>query len=687
MSLKILSLFSGIGAFEEALSNLKVDFDLVNYCEFQEDIAKAYSIIHNTPIEKNLGDITKVNEKDLEDFDLMTYGFPCFTADTLVLTDKGYKKIVDIEIGDKVLTHTNNFKVVSAIYNQGMKPISIIKGMCMHGIKTTSNHPFYVRKKRKAYKKEREEQGVNRIFGTPEWVECDKLTKNYYMGIAINTNSKLPVWEGLETNFIDGRQRHKNELSDKFNNPVFWWFVGRYIGDGWLVNRNSRKGELSKAVICCGKHELESLTDKISGLFNFTIAEDKTTYKLHFTNKELAIYLEQFGRGAVNKRLTSDILDLPIDLLESFIEGYISADGSSKNKVIRMSSVSEELIYGMGQCIAKVYKRPYSIYETKTPEECIIEGRKVNQRNYYSLHFKKDKSKYDHAFYDDGYIWFPIQNINHTEILEEVFDITVEEDHSFTANGVIAHNCQDISALGSQKGLFEEDGTLTRSGLFFEAMRIAKEKKPKYMIAENVRALVSKPMKENFEGMLNLLNDLGYNSYWKVLNSKDYGVPHSRNRVFIVSIRKDIDDNSFIFPEPIELKIKAKDLYDKGDIADEFYLEEKHEKYYNEMRLKKKYSSLNSDVLVCMTTKQGGKSNPQNFIKDSKGARILTDSELMVFQGFRREYGPLLRQNGFTTTKIGYMAGNSITVNVLTEIFKVLIPQYIPSLSETEKVS
>ena len=232
--------------------------------------------------------------------------------------------------------------------------------------------------------------------------------------------------------------------------------------------------------------------------------------------------------------------------------------------------------------------------------------------------------------------------------------------------------CQDISTLGTQKGLFDKDGNLTRSGLFFEAMRIAKFKKPKYMIAENVKALTSKKMKSNFDEMLKMLNDIGYNSYYKVLNSKDYGIPQSRNRVFIVSIRKDIDNGNFIFPDKQELKIKASDLYDDCNISDEFYLQEKHYKYFNEFRLKKKYSSLNSDILVCMTTKQGQKSNPQNFIKDSKGYRILTDRELFAFQGFKREYGDLLKNNGFTTSQIGYMTGNSITVSVLEAIFKKL---------------
>ena len=97
---------------------------------------------------------------------------------------------------------------------------------------------------------------------------------------------------------------------------------------------------------------------------------------------------------------------------------------------------------------------------------------------------------------------------------------------------------------------------------------------------------ISKPMKNEFEQMLKLLDYIGYNSYYKVLNSKDYGIPQSRNRIYIVSIRKDIDNKTFEFPDKQELKLKASDLYDKN-VSDEFYLEEKYYKYFNEFRLKK----------------------------------------------------------------------------------------------------
>lgn len=76
--IKYLSLFSGIGAFEKALDNIRVKYELVNYCEVDKYASKAYSLIHNVPESMNLGDITKVDETKLPtEIDLMTYGFPC----------------------------------------------------------------------------------------------------------------------------------------------------------------------------------------------------------------------------------------------------------------------------------------------------------------------------------------------------------------------------------------------------------------------------------------------------------------------------------------------------------------------------------------------------------------------------------------------------------------------------------
>ena len=266
-----------------------------------------------------------------------------------------------------------------------------------------------------------------------------------------------------------------------------------------------------------------------------------------------------------------------------------------------------------------------------------------------------------------------IHNISEDKNLGDITKINLKQLSDFDLM-TYGFPCQDITALGDQKGLLDSEGNLTRSGLFYEAAKIAKVKKPKFLFAENVKALTSKKFKKDFEGMLLLLDQIGYKSYWKTLSSKDYGIPHSRQRVYILSIRKDID-RGFNFPEPKTLLKKASEFYE-DNVGEEYYLRESDMKYLSEFRLKKKYSSLNADVIVCQTTKQGNLANPQNFVKDKNGYRIMTPGELLSLQGFKSEYGKLLLNNGITKEQVGFMSGNSITVAVLEAIFNQLIKIY-----------
>ena len=142
--------------------------------------------------------------------------------------------------------------------------------------------------------------------------------------------------------------------------------------------------------------------------------------------------------------------------------------------------------------------------------------------------------------------------------------------------------CQDISISGRQIGLFDEDGALTRSGLFFEALRIIEATKPKIAIAENVKNLVSKKFTEQFQLVLHSLEAAGYNNYWQVLNAKDFGVPQNRERVFIVSIRKDVDKGNFKFPAPIPLGKRLKDVLD-DEVDEKYYLSDKMVNYIFEV--------------------------------------------------------------------------------------------------------
>lgn len=117
--------------------------------------------------------------------------------------------------------------------------------------------------------------------------------------------------------------------------------------------------------------------------------------------------------------------------------------------------------------------------------------------------------------------------------------------------------CQSFSAAGKQLGFDDKRGIL-----FFDALRIIKHKQPKYAIMENVKNLVGKKFKNEFEIMLQELEEVGYKNYWKVINAKDHNIPQNRERVFVVSIRNDIDID-FKFPEEQPLTNKLIDYLEE----------------------------------------------------------------------------------------------------------------------------
>jgi DNA (cytosine-5)-methyltransferase 1 len=183
--------------------------------------------------------------------------------------------------------------------------------------------------------------------------------------------------------------------------------------------------------------------------------------------------------------------------------------------------------------------------------------------------------------------------------------------------------CQDISNGGKMQGLFNEDGTLTRSGLFFEALRIIEDTKPKIAIAENVKALTSKRFATEFKIVLDSLESAGYNNYWKVLNAKDFGIPQNRERVFIVSIRKDVDRGLFQFPEGFPLEKRLKDILE-DDVDEKYYLSEKTISTFNRHKEKNQargngfgWMPTEGDGVAFTLSTSGGTSGPRagdNFI-------------------------------------------------------------------------
>ena len=129
--------------------------------------------------------------------------------------------------------------------------------------------------------------------------------------------------------------------------------------------------------------------------------------------------------------------------------------------------------------------------------------------------------------------------------------------------------CTDFSNQGKQKG--GDEGSGTPSSLMYETLRIVDKLKPKYVIWENVKNLLSEKHKPNFEKYLDIMEEQGYNNYHQVLNAKDYGIPQNRERVFTVSIRKDIDKKKLKFKPKQPLTLRLKDLLETN-VDEKYYL-------------------------------------------------------------------------------------------------------------------
>ena len=133
--------------------------------------------------------------------------------------------------------------------------------------------------------------------------------------------------------------------------------------------------------------------------------------------------------------------------------------------------------------------------------------------------------------------------------------------------------CTDISNAGLQKGLSEGSGT--RSSLLWECCRAIEKKMPKYLLMENVKALMSQKFLPEFYRWRDYLFGLGYESFAMVMNAKDYGIPQNRERVFMVSILREDENDvpSFRFPQPIPLELRLKDILEE-EVDDKYVLSE-----------------------------------------------------------------------------------------------------------------
>lgn len=206
--------------------------------------------------------------------------------------------------------------------------------------------------------------------------------------------------------------------------------------------------------------------------------------------------------------------------------------------------------------------------------------------------------------------------------------------------------CQDFSVAGLNKG--GDKGSGTRSSLMYETLRIVEKLKPKYVIWENVKNLLSKKHRHNFDAYIEAMDKLGYHSQYQVLNAKDFSVPQNRERVFTVSIRKDLNVD-FKFPEPQELTIRLKDVLEP-QVDEKYYLSDEQTK-----RLKMTTYNSGSEKVRVQDTDGEARTLCARDYKDPKCVRV---GGLYDKDGSRHQAGSIYDPNGVCATLSTMQGGN-----------------------------
>ena len=248
--------------------------------------------------------------------------------------------------------------------------------------------------------------------------------------------------------------------------------------------------------------------------------------------------------------------------------------------------------------------------------------------------------------------------------------------------------CQAFSMAGKRMGFDDDYKGKCRGTLFQDVVRICEYHKPKVIFCENVKGLVNHDKGRTFKIIKGAFEEIGYTVYDKVLNSKDFGVPQNRERIYLVCFRNDIDSSSFRFPEGSDKNVKLADVLEDAPIPSKYYLSNvyvetlrRHKKRHEEAGHGFGYEirDLNgiAGAIVC-----GGMGRERNLIIDSRphshiptthikgivneeDIRKLTPREWARLQGFPDSYKLIL-----SDTHLYKQFGNSVTVNVIEAIAK-----------------
>lgn len=657
-------------------------YELEHFCELNTTAAKAYSAIHNEPIEKNLGDVTQVDFGKMQGKVTAIFGgSPCFPAGTKVTTDKGFVNIEDIRVGDKVLTHNNRYMNVDRIGGIHEEPIT---GLLYSGglsIYATGYHPFHVKR---AYE------------SVAEKIYLRDIKQGYYVACIINTENKQIY-----------------DLS-----ADMWRLLGCCVGAGQLVESDTKQYYIRVRL------RNEQINDFSQAYGNYEILNHNNgIYEVAVRLPSIVDILlnDIVGNCKGFEEILNAVLSESVEHIKAFLSGFAdSAEGHIDGAEWVLNTKTKETAMLLCSMVHKVFGVGCHVVHTRYGF------------TLYRIHFKPSvKEDRRNWFIQDGKMWYRVDMVFKTcYIAPTVYNIEVNTDHTYIADNLVVYNCQDFSNSGTKQGAVwtcnscgyaynpmslplkerhscpECGGTdlqHTRSSLlqyFIEALLAIK---PNFAVYENVSALTSSRYSTVFKRFQFDLEDAGYCYETVVLNCADFGIPQSRERVFVVFMKNTLAKPILPYIKPIGC------VRVLGDYLERDYKERKYASELLAQRFQftdctfekarcgttigedchcfgQRYVVYHENSIVGTLTASDYKNPVKVFVNDGKYTKfangayplhaediwLLDTLECFRLMGFSDRDYQKAKESGPSRVSLYQMAGNSIAVNVLFYLFKAL---------------
>ena len=470
--MNILSLFDGMACGMLAMQKAGVEVN--EYTAYEIDKYAVKTATHNFPMIKECGDVFKADFTQYKDIDYIVGGSPCFTKGHLVLTNNGYKDISNIKVGDMVLTHTGKYKRVVRV-NQRESETFKLNIMGYPTFTTTANHPFYtIRRAKSSYKEYMESHTWRKFTQTPEWVEVKDLDTDYFCGQHIICSQ---------------------EINDFNIDEETAYILGRYVADGHIrkTKRKERQNSYQyQVVLSIGENKIDDFKRRVRNHHFSCYKHAQSVYRCVFSSMEFLNFIETqgFGESAYTKNIPEFVYNLPRELQIAFLDGYISGDGCyiEQSNQYSLSTVSPQLAFGLQRLITEIYKTNVSVILSDNNRFHKIGNREI-KANFpiYTILFKKEIEKQSVAHIQNDIVWTQVKSVQPADKVETVYNIEVEEDHSYTVNNCIVHNCTYWSI--AQKNNRETEASGLGWELFSQYVRAVREVKPKFFIYENNKSM------------------------------------------------------------------------------------------------------------------------------------------------------------------------------------------------------